>query len=264
MWIWQHCGRRRRSKRIARPGRRWWKSSSWGRCRLPACRGRPPKALRRSRAGWSPNSPGRIARSSPSRDAWRPPPQSRRIQQHHSRSAGRRHPSRRQFSGGRGGLRFRQHQRRAESVARAARKIRRCRRARGADRPVRAGTNEARRDALLRARAHQRYARQLFAAQGSLPLRRDGLEHAPFRALHPPFSGRCRVQLSPGVQRPSPEPVRAGASGVLHRRQADSRVRGGCHGSGRPDRRMPRARHCRRAPALRHLSAKLPRPAAQV
>ena len=28
----------------------------------------------------------------------------------------------------------------------------------------------------------------LFAAQGSVPLRRDGVEHAPFRALHPPLS----------------------------------------------------------------------------
>ena len=143
----------------------------------------PPPGLPRPAAetvsGRHPLDRGRIRPAGPRHPArsgtgQRAPAEPRRIQQHDPRPARRGHPPRRQLSGRHGGLRVRQHQRRAERLSPellekyldAAERSR-------ADGDLRAGRDEARGDALPRPGPHQRYARTVLASQGPVPLRRD-------------------------------------------------------------------------------------------
>ena len=86
--IWRRCTRRRHSKRIARFGRRWSKSSNSGRCRLPVCRGRDAKRPRPI-ARWLESEFARQDRApqARARTCGRPPAQSSRVQQHDPRSS---------------------------------------------------------------------------------------------------------------------------------------------------------------------------------
>ena len=189
MSILRHCAPPRHSKTIARSGRRSSRNSRSGRCLRPAFRARRRKPLPRSRAGSSPNSRARIALIKP--EAGRVT--ARRLNRAEYNNTIRDllgvdiRPAD-NFPGGHRGLRIRQHQRRAESLPGAAGKVCGCRRARGADRAVRAGAAEA-------AAMHYSAPVRINDSRGQSSLPKDlfhydltGLEHAPFRARHAPLS----------------------------------------------------------------------------
>ena len=84
------------------------------------------------------------------------------------------------FSGGHGGVRLRQYQRRFAPFSRADGEVYRCRRAFGAHGDFRTAADEALGDALPGPGPHQRFAGAVHTAERSLSLRRDRLE--------PPYS----------------------------------------------------------------------------